>query len=186
MESTFNRLLRGIYSSRRSLPVKYRNRIRLFLLALAALVALPLAAQSPAPRVLFVYDEVNEQTEPYIAHFREAFTASGIPFDAAAAGNLKSRDLSRYEVLVLHGIVQAFNSKSPIRDWLKTKPPLAGKRVYLFVTANRWFLDNLFKDLNGLLEKNGAKPVDAVSMATKETDDASEKAAVKAFVGRVR
>ncbi len=157
------------------------------ILALSLVLAfLPLTAQSAPSRVLFVYDEVNEQTEPYIAHFREAFASSGIPFDEAAAGDLESKDLSRYEVLVLHGIVQAFNGKSPIRDWLKTKPPVAGKRVYLFVTANRWFLDNLFRDLTGLLEKTGAKPVDAVSMATKDTDDAAEKAAVKAFVGRVR
>ena len=154
--------------------------------ALTVLTIVALSAQSTAPRILFVYDEVNDQTKPYLVHFREAFAASGIPFDEAAAGDLKSRDLSRYDVLVLHGIVQAFNSKSPIRDWLKTKPPIAGKRVHLFVTANRWFLDNLFKDLSGLLEKNGAKPVDAVSMATKETDDAMEKAAVKTFVGKVR
>lgn len=167
--------------------MKRNHFARPVLIALVALIiALPLAAQTPGPRVLFVYDEVNEQTEPYIAHFREAFASRGLTFDESAAGDLKSRDLSRYEVLVLHGIVQAFNSKSPIRDWLKTKPPLAGKRVYLFVTANRWFLDKLFKDLNGLLEKSGAGPVDAVSMATKDTDDAAEKAAVKAFIGKVR
>lgn len=166
--------------------MKLCRRARLTVIAVMAMTIAPLAAQAPALRVLFVYDEVNDQTKPYIAHFREAFTSSGIPFDEAAAGDLKSKDLSRYEILVLHGIVQAFNGKSPIRDWLKTKPPIAGKRVYLFVTANRWFLDNLFKDLNGLLEKNGAKPVDAVSMATKQTDDAAEKAAVKSFVGKVR
>lgn len=166
--------------------MKRKFRARSVLIALMAWIIVPLAAQAPAARVLFVYDEVNEQTEPYIAHFREAFASSGIAFDEAAAGDLVSKDLSRYEVLVLHGIVQAFNGKSPIRDWLKTKPPVAGKRVYLFVTANRWFLDNLFRDLTGLLEKTGAKPVDAVSMATKDTDDAAEKAAVKAFVGRMR
>jgi len=164
-----------------------RTRNVAFALALAAvLAAYPLAAQAPAPRTLFVYDEVNDQTKPYIAHFREAFAASGILFDEAAAGDLKSRDLSRYDVLVIHGIVQAFNGKSPVRDWLKTKPAISGKRVYLFVTANRWFLENLFRDLSSLLEKSGAKPVDAVSMATKDTDDAAEKAAVKSFVGRVR
>ncbi len=161
-------------------------RFRLGMIVLLALIIVPLAAQSPSPRILFVYDEVNEQTEPYIARFRGAFTAYGLPFDEAAAGELKSRDLSRYDVLVVHGIVQAFNAKSPIRDWLKTKPAVTGKRVYLFVTANRWFLDNLFRDLTGLLEKSGAKPVDAVSMATKDTDDATEKAAVEAFVGKVR
>jgi len=163
-----------------------KNRVRLALILLAALTILPLSAQPAPPRILFIYDEVNEQTEPYIAHFRDAFASSGMTFDETAAGDLKSKDISRYDVLVLHGIVQAFNAKSPIRDWLKTEPAVTGKRVYLFVTANRWFLDNLFKDLTKLLEKSGAKPVDAVSMATKETDDASEKAAVKAFVVKVR
>ena len=145
-----------------------------------------LAAQTAPPRTLFVYDEVNDQTKPYISHFREAFAASGTAFDEAAAADLKGRDLSRYDVVVLHGIVQAFNMKSPIRDWLKTKPDLAGKRIYLFVTANRWFLDKLNRDLTGLLAKAGVKPVDAVSMATKDTDDAAERAAVIRFVGTVK
>lgn len=166
-----------------------KKAIVILLAVTGVLAAASLAAQAaqPAPsRALFVYDEVNDQTKPYLARFREAFAASGRPFDEAVAGDLASRDLSGYDVIVLHGIVQAFNMKSPIRDWLKTKPDLSGKRVYLFVTANRWFLDKLNRDLTGLLEKAGAKPVDAVSMATKDTTDEYESEAVRTFVGRVR
>lgn len=159
----------------------------LFAALAAAALMLPghpvLADQS---RVLFIYDEVNDQTKPYLAHFRGAFADAGIPFEEAAAAELRDRDLSGYDVLVVHGIVMAFNSKSPIRDWLKTKPNLEGRRVHLLVTANRWFLRNLFRDLTGLLDKSRARTADAVSMATKTTDDDAERAAVRDFVSRVK
>lgn len=156
------------------------------LTVIAAYVALPPAAQAATSQALFIYDEVNDQTKPYLDHFRKAFASFGIKFDEAAAAELGSIQLSRYDIVVIHGIVQAFNMKSPVRDWLKTKPPIAGKRVYLFVTANRWFLDDLYRDLNSLLEKNGVKPLDALSMATKDTDDAAEGETVRSFVGRIR
>ena len=54
----------------------------------------------------------------------------------------------------------------------------------LLVTANRWFLDNLYGQLTALFEKDGAVLVDAVSMATKKTDDAQERTAVAAQVAR--
>ena len=99
-----------------------------------------LAAEPPAEKTLFVYDEVNDQSKPYIGHFREAFVAEGIPFEEATASELKTKDLSPYDTIVLHGMVMAFNTKSPIRDWLKTGPDLSGKRIHLFVTANRFDL----------------------------------------------
>ncbi len=156
------------------------------LAAAFCLLAVPSTAQTPAGRALYVYDEVNKESEPYIRRFREALAARGIAFDEAAARDLKGRDLSPYDRIVLHGMVMAFNAKSPVRDWLKTGPNLAGKRVYLFVTANRWFLDKLFRELTDLLEKARAKPVDAVSMATKDADDGEKTAAVKAFVEGMR
>ena len=145
-----------------------------------------LAAEPPAEKTLFVYDEVNDQSKPYIGHFREAFVAEGIPFEEATASELKTKDLSPYDTIVLHGMVMAFNTKSPIRDWLKTGPDLSGKRIHLFVTANRWFLDKLFGDLTKLLNKDKADVVDAVSMATKKTTDAEEADAVRVFVARMR
>ena len=141
-----------------------------------------------AERVLYVYDEVNEQSEPYIAHFRAALDAAGIAYDEVAAADLVSGKTAvnpaGYDRLLVHGMVMAFNSKSPVRDWLKKKPDLSGKKVSLLVTANRWFLDNLYGQLTALFKKDGAVLVDAVSMASKKTDDAQERAAVAAQVAR--
>lgn len=166
------------------------------LLAAAAAAALyaapaaapaPDAAPAPAPgKVLYVYDEDNEQSAPYVANFRAAFAAEGIAFDEATAAQAAAVDPAAYGTVVIHGMVMAFNRKSPVRDWLKKGPPLAGKKVSLLVTANRWFLDSLFKDLTALLEKEDAVVVDAVSMATKRTDDAAEAAAVRAQVARLK
>ena len=156
------------------------------LFPLFLLVVLGLGAEPPGGKTLFAYDETNEQSAPYVERFREAFAAAGIPFDEATAADLKTKDLAAYDRIVLHGMVMAFNTKSPLRDWLKTAPNLSGKKVYLFVTANRWFLDKLFADLTKLLKKDEADLVDAVSMATKDTSDEEEAAAVRAFVERLK
>lgn len=145
-----------------------------------------LGAQAAIGKALYVYDEVNEQSSPYIEHFRDAFAAEGIAYDEAAAAELVSKDLSQYDAVVVHGMVMAFASKSPVRDWLKTGPDLGGKKVSLLVTANRWFLNKLFGQLEELLKRNNAQVVDAVSMATKHTDNAGEKAAVRRQVARLK
>lgn len=156
--------------------------------ALAAWVSLPCAAQESPGKVLYVYDEVNEQSEPYIAHFRSALSAAGVSFDEVTAAELSSGKASvnpaDYDRILIHGMVMAFNGKSPVRDWLKKKPALEGTKVSLFVTANRWFLDNLFSQLTSLVKKDGGDLVDAVSMATKDTSDEQERAAVEAQVRR--
>jgi len=158
----------------------------------------PVSAESAATggKALYVYDEVNEQSEPYIANFRAALSAAGVAFDEVTAAELASGtsgvDLASYDRIIVHGMVMAFNSKSPVRDWLKKKPDLSGKKVSLFVTANRWFLvtanrwflKNLYGQLTDLVEKDGGNLVDAVSMATKSTTDADERAAVDAQVAR--
>lgn len=142
-----------------------------------------------AGKVLYVYDEVNEQSAPYIGHYREALAAGGIAFDETTATELKASpsavNIQAYDTIVVHAMVMAFNSKSPVRDWLKTSPDLSGKKVSLFVTANRWFLDNLYGQLTGLLAKDASIAVDAVSMATKTTTDSDERAAVEAQIARL-
>lgn len=157
---------------------------KLVILALAvSAAAIPAFAQSTG-RLLYLYDEVNEQSEPYIAYFEDAFARAGLDYDAASAAQAASLDLSRYDRIVVHGMVMAFNSKSPIRDWLRKKPDLRGKRVYLLVTANRWFLDRLYGQLVELLQADRADQVDAVSMATKDMDATSEAAAVRERVDK--
>jgi hypothetical protein len=155
-------------------------------LSLAGVLAAAPGAAAARGKILFLYDEANERSRPYIGYFREAFEAANLPFDQATAADMKSKDLSPYKLIVVHGMVMAFNAKSPIRDWLKTGPDLGGKSVSLFVTANRWFLKDLFGQLRQLFEARGAVVVDAVSMATKDIDDAAERAAVKAQIAKLK
>jgi hypothetical protein len=150
-------------------------------LALALLAADFAAAQGPK-KILYAYDEANEQSTPYIGYFREAFAARGLAFDEAAAAELGAKDLAAYDRIVLHGMVMAFATKSPLRDWLKQGPALGGKKVWLLVTANRWFLAELFGRLAKLARVDGAELVDAVSMATKDKSQAEKSAAVRGFV----
>jgi hypothetical protein len=159
---------------------------KLFLALGILAFAAALGAQVPAGKVLYVYDEVNKNSEPYIGYFKAAMVAEGIAFDAATAAQAASMDLSAYRAVLVHGMVMAFASKSPVRDWLKSEKRLGGKRVALFVTANRWYLDKLDKQLRDLLAKDGAAPVDAVSAATKKLDAAEKEAAVRGFVARLR
>lgn len=143
-------------------------------------------AGSGAQKVLYVYDEVNKNSEPYIGYFRKAFNEAGIAFDEVAVADIKSKNLADYRAIVMHGMVMGFNSKSEIRDWLKTSPDLKNRKVSLFVTANRWFLANLYRDLTGLLKTEGADVIDAVSQATKKLSEDDKLALVRAQVSKLK
>ena len=158
---------------------------RFFVLALALALSAAQALSAQA-KILYVYDEVNDQSKPYIGWFKTALEANGIAYDEATAMQAAQRDLSQYRLILAHGMVMAFDSKSPVRDWLKAERRLAGKPVALFVTANRWFLDKLTKELRDLLDKDGATTVDALSTATKKLDVAGKQAAVNAFVAKLK
>lgn len=155
-------------------------------IVLIAVLALCTSSLGAEGKTLFVYDEENDSSKPYIEYFKAAFDSSGIAYDTACAAELPSRDLSPYGSILIHGMVMAFNASSPVRDWLKKKPDLSGKRVLLLVTANRWFVKDLTRDLTGLLTKNKAEIVDAVSMATKKLDAIQKAAAVESTVARLR
>lgn len=159
---------------------------KLMLAACLAAIAAAIGAQSPASKVLYVYDEVNDQSKPYIGYFEKALADEGIAFDDATAAQARSMDLSKYRAILVHGMVMAFASKSPVRDWLKAETRLEGKRVALFVTANRWYLDKLYKQLVDLAKKDKAGPVDSVSSATKPMDAKAKEAAVRSFVARLK
>ena len=152
--------------------------------ALAALAAGQAGAQAPAPagKLLFVYDEENKYSAPYIQHFRAELKAAGLAFDESSAEGLKGKDLSSYDRILAYAIVQAFAMKEPLRDWLGSNPDLGGKKVSLFVTANRWSLAKLFGQLQGWLKQDGAQVIDAVSMATKDVSDTAKGEAVSRFV----
>jgi hypothetical protein len=159
--------------------------MRRFVLALILTLS-AVAGLSAQAKLLYVHDELNEQSKPYVARFEAALAARGFAFDEATAAQARTMDLSKYRAVLIHGMVMAFNSKSPVRDWLKAGPALAGKPVYLFVTANRWMLDKLDRQLKELLAKYGSAPVDAVSAATKAMDAEAKDAAVRGFVARLK
>ncbi len=139
-----------------------------------------------AETVLFVYDEVNKNSSPYITLFRDELKSAGYTVDETAAAGVSSKNLASYDYILIHGMVMAFASKSPVRDWLKTKPALAGKKVSLLVTANRWYLEKLYKQVTSMLD--GLKPVmiDAVSQATKDLDAKGREALVKKQVSGLK
>lgn len=159
---------------------------KLSLGAILALLSVALGAQVAGGKILFVYDEVNDNSRPYIALFEKAFAAEGIAYDAVPAVEAQAKDLAQYRAIAVHGMVMAFASKSPVREWLSSEARLGGVKVALFVTANRWFLDKLAGQLEGRLEEDGAVTIDAVSAATKKMDAAAKEAAVRAFVARFR
>lgn len=155
----------------------------LVLFALTA--ALSLGAQETGKKTLYVYDEVNKNSTPYIAYFKAAFAETGIAYDEVTAAQAASKDLSAYDVIVIHGMVMAFGSKSPVRVWLKDAK-LEGKKVTLFVTANRWKVEKLYDQLSKLLKKDNADVIDAVSMATKDMKEAEKVAAVKTQISKLK
>lgn len=134
------------------------------LLSLASIVC----AQSA--KTLFIYDEDNPQLEPFRLLLQNELTAQGVGYDSSSIANIANVQLDQYENLILYSAVMAFGMKSPIRDWLKKTPQLQEKKIALIMTANRWSLDKLFKEIRALLTTQKANVVDAVSGATKDLD----------------
>ena len=135
--------------------------------------------------VLFVYDEHNESLDPYIQWVKDELSAHQIAFEEAPAQDVGRRDLSKYSSLVVYSAVMAFNMKSPVRDWLSSRPKVGQKKVALLVTANRWFLDTLSNQQTKLLKQLECREVDVVTSATKDLDQAQKRALVKDFVNRI-
>lgn len=139
-----------------------------------------------AESVLFVYEEINDKSTPYIETFRDELKKAGFTVEETAAVDANAKNLASYDYILIHGMVMAFASTSPVRDWLKTKPELAGKKVSLFVTANRWFLKKFNKQITSLVDKQKPVLIDAVSTATKKLDDAAKKELVRAQVSHLK
>lgn len=135
---------------------------------------------------LFVYEEKNEQIDPWVKRFSDALGAENKKIDIVSSAEIKGKSLSQYSSVVIYGVVQAFTFKGPIRDWLKSGVDLTGKKVYLAVTANRWFLKDYFKQLQDGLKKKNAEVVNAVSGATEKMSESDKQAFVKKFVETIR
>lgn len=139
-----------------------------------------------SPKVLFVYDTNGKATKIYIEAIRSKLNADGFAIEEASSKNLKQKDPSSYEKIVIYGMVMAFNAKSVVRHWLKAQKDLAGKKVYIFVTANRWCKDKLHKDLVKIATKKKAIVVDAVSMATNKVSDEKKREKAVEFLVKIK
>jgi hypothetical protein len=144
------------------------------------------SASQASPPLLFIYEAKDKNIDPWISLFKEELQARDMKAEFAVPAELAGKDLSAYNDIVLYGMVQAFASMEPIRDWLKTDVNLSGKNVHLFVTANQWSLKKYFDQLNKALAKKKANVVDAVSSATKKLSPSEKSALVKDFIEKIR
>jgi uncharacterized protein YdaL len=137
-------------------------------------------------RVLFVYDTVDKASRFYVEAFRELLAKEPFQVEEASAGELRHKDPSSYDCVVIYGMVMAFNMKSMVRKWVKAQKNMENRKVFVFVTANRWFNNNLRKDLVNLATKRRATVVDAVSMATNKVSDADKREKIQSFLAGVK
>jgi major membrane immunogen (membrane-anchored lipoprotein) len=137
-------------------------------------------------KTILVYEEKNEQIDPWVKRFSDALGAGNKKIDVVSSAEMKGKSLSQYTTIVIYGAVQAFTFKGQVRDWLKTGVDLTGKKVYLAVTANRWFLNDYFKQLKDGLTKSNAEVVNAVSSATQKMSESDKQAFVKNFVEKIK
>lgn len=148
--------------------------------------SVPAAGTAAKPRMLYVYEEQNKNSVPYIDWFKAELGGAGFAVDTSGTSDIKSLDFSVYDLIVIHGIVMSFNMKSSVRDWLKSESRLQGKKVFVYATSGRWFADTLAAQLKDQLKAKQAQVVDAVSMATKGMAAEAKIAAVRTFVEKMR
>lgn len=152
----------------------------LFLLLFILLAIHPTQAQeqSDQPRVLFVYDILDNETSFFINTFRKELSTLPCSTDELSLEQSKDSDMSQYNLLVLYSRVMAFDMKSPVRKWVKAIKSFDKKNVALIVTAYRWFNEKHYKEMTKLLKAKDANIVDAVSMATKDLSNEQKRAKV--------
>ena len=149
-------------------------------------ISIGLSSFAQTKTVLFIYDERNEQLDPYIHQIKDELNKNKIVFDESSVQDIKKIDMQKYDTLMIYSAVMAFNMKSPTRDWLKSNPKIKNKKIVILVTANRWFLDKLYEQQIKLLKKQEAQIIDAISSATKELDDKQKQELVEKFVEGVK
>jgi len=164
--------------------------LRTILLPAVLLFALPSQATdtldaTPA-KVLFVYDTIDKLSSFYVNTFRENLKNESFQVDEASAAGLRQKDPSQYDQIIMYGMVMAFNMKSLVRKWLKSQKSLENKQLFIFVTANRWFNENLRKDLEKTASQKHATVVDAVSMATNKVSEAEKREKIKGLLAQVK
>jgi hypothetical protein len=135
--------------------------------------------------MLFVYEENNEQIDKWVELFKTEFNDLKRTVEFVTSADAHKKNVTSFSTVVIYGAVQAFTFKEPVREWLKSDVSLAGKKVFLLVTANRWFAADYLKQLKNELTKKNAETVNAVSAATAKMSDTDKTAFVKQFIQNI-
>lgn len=130
-----------------------------------------LSAQTAQQSILFLYEESNENIDPWIQRISQGLSERGISYQARAAADIDAADLEDTQRILLFGSVMGFTLSEPLRAWLNSEPEIKGKEVVLLVTAGRWFLDRYTLQLTERLNQNEAMVIDAVASVTEELTD---------------
>ncbi|MBN1759022.1 MAG: hypothetical protein JW863_11930 [Chitinispirillaceae bacterium] len=136
-------------------------------------------------KVLFVSDKTDKPAKFFLDAFTEELTASGRPFDEVAVDAKSPVDPAEYSSIVVYSQVMAFNNISPVSAWVKSQKSLQGKRLFLFVTANRWFYESRLKKLVKLVGDRDGEVVDAVTMATTKMNAEQKRGLVRKMVKKM-
>jgi len=143
--------------------------IRVFLLVAMIFVGAQAQQELSAASVkrsLLVYDSIDSKSEFYIKTIQKQLSKAGIVFDEVAVAHGTIKNFEVYESIMIYSRVMGFNLISPVKKWLNTEKSLANKKVFIFVTANRWFEKNNLAEISKLVTSRGGTIVDAVSSAT--------------------
>lgn len=142
-------------------------------------------ASADSTKTLFLYDTLDTDSRFFIETFRDAFKEANIDIKEGAVAEKQAIDFSDVTDIVLYSRVMAFDMKSPLRKWVTEQKTFEGKRLYLYVTANRWFYEKHFdKFLNLIKDRNGTL-VDAVTTATSKLTDDQKRGQVRTFIMKI-
>lgn len=117
-------------------------------------------------KALFVYDKVDENSKFFVECFRTQLQNAGVQFDEYAVDSSDKKDISAYLHFFVYSRVMAFDMASSVRKWVHGEKGFDGKKLFIFVTAAKWFFEKHKNDLVTHAAQRGGTVVDAVSMAT--------------------
>lgn len=137
-------------------------------------------------KALLVYEESNKGIDAWRELFREEAAQEEIILEESSAKDAASKDLSAYDIILIHGAVMAFTFNEPVREWLKKAGDLSGKKVGLVVTASKWFLKKYNDQLLKLMKSNNVNLVDAVSCATSAMPSPEKRSVVREQLKKMR
>jgi hypothetical protein len=155
------------------------------LAAVCSLVSAEVGGTEGPSKVLFVYDKTDRVSTLHVDAFRDGFKKNGSSVIETAVDGKTKTDVLHGQTVVLYSMVMAFDNISPVRAWLKKQKPLNGKRVYVFVTANRWFYKKHLKQLIAIIRNQGGEVIDGMTMATSKMSREQKREAVMKMVGKV-